>query len=979
MSKTKKSKLLATMLCATVVAGLYAGPVMADNKITNGTSNITVEDNGGITINVLNQHVGDYSIKNNHALFNFYGTISAGSLTGDELVVEGNSGSFKVKDIPNDNGGSTMVYTSAKNGTNTMWLDTATGNLSTIGTISVGGELGGLAKTIIDGTTGDISVGVNGDGTQKIHLNATTGSITATDYNGVTLATNGTKVLVGGIDVKAMNDNVAGIVRTGDAINGYTTKVEGVDFIQQNDGTTDITTNGTVGAQDGQFDKSLQIGTADGSKVVIKDGAITASSLSLEGIDGANKDVAAAINELKTTVGAMDSAGLPEKVGGIKRTNDFGLNTTTIEGVVSVSEAKNGTPGKFSILNYELDGFGEEVFSVNDRGYIDAKAVNPAGDTKSTFKLNDEEATLLYGENGIKANAAGTTISGAGNDLKLDANGATFTNANGTTVINGNTLTTGNVVAGTANIADGTLTVESGSVNVQGSVNVGTGTFVVKDGVVSALNGAVEMGNGSAGAYVKVGNDISFQATTGNITANSFNNVTLEKQNGAAIINGVNINELQGTVDGMVDAGLPEKVGGIEREGNDTTGYTTTIEDSFKVHSTDGYDVGTIDVYGSIIQSNDADGGKGVLNGDTLTLTGTGYGNITTISGGNITTNTINGVNFSDWYNKVNDNLEELNDKTQNINSDATHGGNGETGTGGEVVDNGANTGFDGDVTVGGEINAGTGTIGNVEMDNNGITVGGGTTITNDTVDTTHVDAETGDFSDSVTVGTDGNKTTIDGGTITTGDTTINGDGMTVGSGVTEGADGILTGDKVTVGDGNVQVEWVDADGKKQNTSIQENYDRINALDDRVTSEVNRLDNRIDKVEDRVDKVGAMAAAIANLRTMGYDPAAPTEIAVGIGQYRSETGAALGLFHYPNRDFMLSLSVSTSGDEVMGGIGATWKFGRKTPEQMLAAEKEKAAKAKLAKAEAMKKAAAEAKVAAQQAKHAKMAAEKAAK
>ena len=118
---------------------------------------------------------------------------------------------------------------------------------------------------------------------------------------------------------------------------------------------------------------------------------------------------------------------------------------------------------------------------------------------------------------------------------------------------------------------------------------------------------------------------------------------------------------------------------------------------------------------------------------------------------------------------------------------------------------------------------------------------------------------------------------------------------------------------------------------------------------------------------------------VFRVRSLSYDPAAPTEIAVGIGQYRNETGMALGMFHYPNRDFMLSLSVSTSGDEVMGGIGATWKFGRKTPEQMLAAEKEKAAKAKLAKAEAMKKAAVEAKVAAQQAKHAKMAAEKAAK
>lgn len=144
-------------------------------------------------------------------------------------------------------------------------------------------------------------------------------------------------------------------------------------------------------------------------------------------------------------------------------------------------------------------------------------------------------------------------------------------------------------------------------------------------------------------------------------------------------------------------------------------------------------------------------------------------------------------------------------------------------------------------------------------------------------------------------------------------------------------------------------------------------------------AEVSRLDSKIDKLDSRVEKVGAMAAAIANLHTMGYDPEAPTEIAVGVGQYRDKTGMALGAFHYPNRDFMLSFSVSTAGDEYMGGIGATWKFGRKTPEELRQAEAEKAAKAKLAKAEAAKKAAKDARVAAQQKRHAEMLAARTAK
>lgn len=191
--------------------------------------------------------------------------------------------------------------------------------------------------------------------------------------------------------------------------------------------------------------------------------------------------------------------------------------------------------------------------------------------------------------------------------------------------------------------------------------------------------------------------------------------------------------------------------------------------------------------------------------------------------------------------------------------------------------------------------------------------------------------------------------------------------------------------------------EAIKANGEAINTERDQRVAMDNVLDKKITDEatnranedkrieakfdgeVSRLDGRIDKLNDNVQKVGAMAAAIANLHTMGYDPEAPTEIAVGVGQYRDKTGMALGAFHYPNRDFMLSFSVSTAGDEYMGGIGATWKFGRKTPEELRQAEAEKAAKAKLAKAEAAKKAAKDARVAAQQKRHAEMLAARTAK
>lgn len=263
-----------------------------------------------------------------------------------------------------------------------------------------------------------------------------------------------------------------------------------------------------------------------------------------------------------------------------------------------------------------------------------------------------------------------------------------------------------------------------------------------------------------------------------------------------------------------------------------------------------------------------------------------------------------------------------------------------------------------------------------------------------------HVNGDS-QFDGTITVGSgtdDKGQTVIDGGNITTGDTIIDGgsvtskeghfDNINVGSGenaTTIGESGIQVGDNTTIDNSGVSIKdengsvvmgdhdvvIKDSDGNVE-ASLSDVANRV----DGIEQSIGDLNSRMGELEDRIDKVGAMAAAIANLRTMGYDPAAPTEVAVGIGQYRNETGAALGLFHYPNRDFMLSLSVSTSGDEVMGGIGATWKFGRKSPEKVAAEKAEKAREAKLQKAEAIKEAARLKKIEAQQERHAKLAAQK---
>lgn len=178
--------------------------------------------------------------------------------------------------------------------------------------------------------------------------------------------------------------------------------------------------------------------------------------------------------------------------------------------------------------------------------------------------------------------------------------------------------------------------------------------------------------------------------------------------------------------------------------------------------------------------------------------------------------------------------------------------------------------------------------------------------------------------------------------------------------------------------DGNATTEYItDSESMVEadvalDHAIQDVAGTSYANDMVLSNRIDSVEKRLGNVEERIDKVGAMAAAIANLRTMGFDPEAPTEIAIGVGQYKSETGIAIGVFHYPNQDFMLSASLSSSGDELMGGIGATWKLGRKS-----AAERAKDEEARhLEQAEEMKKLAQQEKVKAQAQRHAKLLAER---
>ena len=916
----------------TTLNGLTAGATTVDSL--GVTNNATV--NGTLTAGATT--VDSLGVTNNATV---NGTLTAGATTVDSLKSNGNAevgGTLNVTDKLTANNGLKVT-----NGTETDTL-TVTGaakvnslevaNSATVGdklTVGNGLDVTGNAllnnDLTVNGATklnGDVTVGGEAKFNEKATFNGKAIFNENIDVNGFANLNSGAKVN-GELTVNGATKVNNDLTVNGNALVNGSLDIRNGKFKVDADGNTEFI--GNLNINHGNF--TVDAVTGD---TVVK------GKLNLGSLDG--REVGEAIKGLEAYTEDLKDADLPGKVEGIDRdpvdgSVPNGEGVTTIEGMAKF-DSEGMTIGETVVNDGKITvGAAADNQTIIDGGVITAKRLELNG--------KDVGKTIF----GIEREDDVTTIEGA---TSFDANGMSIKDDDG--------FGTSLGVAGMEITAAGGLST---------SFTAGGATFVGASGTTTINGGAIE-------------------TTT---------------------INGVNFTQWHDEVDGRLDD-LEYKTQNIKPgtgtgtgtgEGGTAAGESNNI---IEVPATeDGHTGinGNVTVGGEInageivVGDKDTDN-KTIIDGGNITVNG-GENGSTTINGGNITTGetTIDG-----------DGIDTVNG---NFTGEVTVGdGTTSTTITGEGITTGDGT-FTGDVDITGNITADTGNIGNVDMDNTGITVGDGTTITGEGINTgtgtfddviiggnTTIDSDgikTNDITaDTGTIGnvdmdntgiTVGEKTTITDGNINLGGdngTNINADGMTVGAG-TDIKDGniTVTGNegKVEIGKGDVAI--FDENGEKV-TSIQHNYDEINRVEEKFDGEVNRLDNRISKVEDRIDKVGAMSAAIANLRTMGYDPAAPTEIAVGVGQYRSETGVALGMFHYPNKDFMLSLSVSTSGDEVMGGIGATWKFGRKSPEKVLAAEKEKAAKAKLAKAEAMKKAAKEAKIKAQQERHAKLAAERAA-
>ena len=180
-----------------------------------------------------------------------------------------------------------------------------------------------------------------------------------------------------------------------------------------------------------------------------------------------------------------------------------------------------------------------------------------------------------------------------------------------------------------------------------------------------------------------------------------------------------------------------------------------------------------------------------------------------------------------------------------------------------------------------------------------------------------------------------------DNGSVTTGQTVMNNDGLKVGKDVSVTAtavtagktsisdEGVKVGDKTYISDKGLNAN----DQKVTNVAAGElsetSKDAVNGSQlYKTNQEVVNNTNRINKLGSRVNKVGAGAAALAALHPMDFDPDDKLTFSAGYGNYAGENAAAIGAYYRPDEKVMFSVAGTIGNGENMVNAGVSFALDR---------------------------------------------------
>lgn len=954
------------------VNNFKAKNITSENRITVGdTANgVYLDANGTLSLGVdANQELGKTQ------LANINDTIKSGK------VIEANSATIGGVEI--------------KGGNVTTATGTIQGNTISDG---AGATLTGGKITANEGKIGNVGISAAGDVTGVKSIKASTFKVDEENY----LNGNGITAKGGKIGGAVINETTLSVGDTKlDSAEGITTnklKIAGMTLTgtSLDTGTADFQVNGVTFNQ-GKVTAKASEGFAAGISSFKEGSLIVDANNKLEATNGLTTEKATVKGNLdvtgQATFGTVDNQ---TTINGKTVTTDTLKANRLILGTsgdATVEVDKDGSliaaKGKFKVDKDGKTTFtkdADNLSSING-GNIWAKATDIADNTSSELTHDYKGLHIKGNKSGQKSAFDFDTASGIG----------TFTGQdNSTTKINGSAIRS-EKIDGTAGKLDGENLTLYKDPNNKTTMSAGKATFTgdagEKGGKVTTINGGTISTDTLNVERINLGEDIldsngnphgsnlsmdkqgNFSAAGGNFKVtggsgadkgaftNTVGNTTLQTDNAGASMKfdntaaegGVTSEVAVGKNKATVAAGDKASfVANTDNGGSATiTGGTQTVTTTGKgtvfensVHKTPFVENGATT---TIINGNEITTGK--ITTDQLVITGQGnaHGNGSIAFGGNgtiksdINDGTTNGKNTS-----FETTLDGVNTKVTN----------GTTTTENKVTAEGNSNTVKQDDTHKSEFNQGLTSIGGV--------------VTNGEIKVAQkLDGATGLLTNEVTDANGSSKLEQSGTGLTYTDSANAGNATRIDSSDVSIGSKTDPDKRINLSDLG-QIDELDKEltGRDEYKNNPTAVGGINAEAAIRREEVARLDGRINDVNDRVNKVGAMAAAIASLKSIGYDPQAPSEFSIGLGQYKGETGVAMGFFHYPNKNFMINVSLSTAGGETMGGIGATWRFGHKSPQKLLEEQREAQAKKELAAAEKYQAAAKLAKEAQERAEYA---------
>ena len=817
-----------------------------------------------------------------------------------------------------------------------------------IGEVKIEGNTLNIGSTKLDKTEGIT--------TNKLTIDGMTLTGTSLDTGNATFEVNGVEFKQGQVTAMAGKGFVAGTssFKQGSLIVDDNNKLEATNGLTTEKATVkgnlDVTGNATFGTAGSQTTidgdvittdtlkaNKLILGASGAATVVVdKDGSLKAAN---------EKFVVDKDGALK----AADGAFTVDKDGKTTFTKDAD-NLSSINGGNIWAKATDAENHTSSVLLHDSKGLHVRGTKAGETSAFDFDAATGI----STFTGQDSTTTTVNGSVITSTKATGNTgvldgsnltLTNGDNKTVMTAGKATFKSNNAgqyngkETIIDGGVITTDTLNVQRINLgkemvnSDGTTTAGSNlSIDEHGNIKAAGGNFTVA---------GTDKGDNKGALHNEVGNTSLDTATTG--ASMKYKDGGVESKvaveaNRATVAAGDKASFVATTDNG----GTATITGGTQTV--TTTKNGTVFENS--AHKTPFVENGATT---TIINGNEITTGK--ITTDQLVITGQGnaHGNGSIAFGGNgtiksdINDGTTNGKNTS-----FETTLDGVNTKVTN----------GTTTTENKVTAEGNSNTVKQDDTHKSEFNQGLTSIGGV--------------VTNGEIKVAQkLDGATGLLTNEVTDANGSSKLEQSGTGLTYTDSANAGNATRIDSSDVSIGSKTDPDKRINLSDLG-QIDELDKEltGRDEYKNNPTAVGGINAEAAIRREEVARLDGRINDVNDRVNKVGAMAAAIASLKSIGYDPQAPSEFSIGLGQYKGETGVAMGFFHYPNKNFMINVSLSTAGGETMGGIGATWRFGHKSPQKLLEEQREAQAKKELAAAEKYQAAAKLAKEAQERAEYA---------